>query len=276
VIPRDTLALHREPSEITPVAWGGIHSPDFYYDVQPVLNQHCAKCHNAEKLEGGIDLSPEYTNVFNVAYETLCGKGLVSYVNLYQVSTLVTRPPKYYGSHASRMIQALRSTHKDRVSLPPEDFCRIVTWIDCNAPYYGTYTYSHVNTTGGRGIFDAHRGALDDIYKRRCQSCHGSAVDTFMFRVALPEIEKSRSLLAPLAKAAGGYQNCRVKDNDASPPVFADTSDPDYQLLLGILAKIRSEAETLPRADMHEDRPPPTDPECRYVYRPGVAREAPK
>jgi hypothetical protein len=276
VIPRDTLALHREPSEITPPTCGGVHAPDFHYDVQPVLTQHCAKCHNGAKLEGGIDLSPEYTNVFNVAYETLCSKSLVSYVNLYQVSTLVTRPPKYYGSHASRMIKALRSTHKDRVELPPEDFRRIVTWIDCNAPYYGTYTYSHINTTGGRGIFDAHRGPLDDIYKRRCQSCHGSASDKVLCRVALPEIEKSRSLLAPLAKAAGGYQTCRAKGNDAAPPVFADTSDPDYRSLLGILAKIRSESETLPRADMRKDRPPPTDPECRYVYRPGVAREAPR
>ena len=97
-----------------------------------------------------------------------------------------------------------------------------------------------------------------------------------MCRVALPEIENSRSLLAPLAKAAGGYQNCQAQGNNASPPVFADTSDPDYQSLLGVLAKIRSEAESLPRADMRDDRPPPTDPECRYVYRPGVVREAPQ
>jgi len=276
VISRNTLAVHREPSEITPPACGGVHSPDFFYDVQPVLTRHCAKCHNGAKLEDGIDLSPEYTNVFNVAYETLCSKKLVSYVNIYQVSTLVTRPPKYYGSHASRMIQALRSTHKDRVNLPPEDFRRIVTWIDCNASYYGTYTYSHINTTGGRGIFDAHRGPLNDIYKRRCQSCHGSASEGIVCRVALPEIEKTRSLLAPLAKAAGGYQNCQAKGNAASPPVFADTSDPDYRSLFGILAKIRSEAEALPRADMRHDRPPPTDPECRYVYRPGVVREAPR
>jgi len=33
-----------------------------------------------------------------------------------------------------------------------------------------------------------------------------------------------------------------AKGNNASPPVFAGTSDPDYQSLLGILATIRSEA----------------------------------
>jgi hypothetical protein len=161
------------------------------------------------------------------------------------------------------------------VELAPDEFRRIVTWIDCNAPYYGTYTYARPNTTGGRGIFDAHRGSLDEIYKRRCESCHAGASDTVMYRVSLPEFEKSRSLLAPLAKAAGGDENCKGKEEE-SPAVFADKSDPDYRALAGILAKIRSEAEADPRADMRDDRPPLTDSKCRYVYRPGVIRDAPR
>ena len=277
VIPRDALALHREPSEITPPPHGGVHAPDFYHDVQPVLTKHCVKCHAGPKLEGGLDLSPEFTNVFNVAYENLCSKELVNYANIYQVSTLVTRPPKYYGSHASRVIEALKSPAMDCVDLAPEELRRLVTWIDCNAPYYGTYTYARPDTTGGRGIFDAHRGSMDDIYKRRCESCHADASDTVMCRIALPDIDKSRSLLAPLAKAAGGDESCKAKDNeDKSSAVFADKSDPDYQALTSVLGKIRSEAETAPRADMRDDRPPLTDPECRYVYRPGVIRDAPR
>ena len=275
--PRDSLAVHRAPSEITPPLHGGVHSPDFYHDVQPVLTKHCVKCHSGPKLKGGIDLSPEFTNVFNVAYETLCGKELVNYVNIYQVSTLVTRPPKYFGSHASKMTKALLSTHKDRVELSSEEFRRIVTWIDCNASYYGTYTYARPNTTGGRGIFDAHKAPLDDIHKRRCQSCHAGTPDSVMYRIALPEIDKTRSLLAPLANAAGGDHSCKAKDkDDESVAVFAGKNDPDYKALAGVLAKIKAEAETTPRADMQNHRPPPTDPGCRYVYRPGVIRDAPK
>ena len=30
--------------------------PDFVNDVQPVLNKHCVGCHNADDLEGGLDL----------------------------------------------------------------------------------------------------------------------------------------------------------------------------------------------------------------------------
>ena len=276
-VSHDVLAVHREPSEITPPPHGGVHGPDFYHDVQPVLTKHCIKCHSGPEPKGGHDLSPEFTNVFNVAYETLCSKGLVSYADIYQVSTLVTRPPKYYGSHASKLVEALRSTHTDRVDLAPEEFRRIVTWIDCNAPYYGTYTYARPNTTGGRGIFDAHRGPLDDIYQRRCQSCHADSSGRALYRIRLPEIEQSRPLLAPLAKAAGGDETCKAKGaGDASAPVFADTNDPDYQALAGALAEIRAEAETAPRADMRDQRPPLTDPGGRYVYRPGVVREAPK
>jgi hypothetical protein len=40
------------------------------------------------------------------------------------------------------VVQTLLTTHKKegRVDLPPDDFRRLVTWIDCNCPYYGTYT----------------------------------------------------------------------------------------------------------------------------------------
>ena len=263
----DVAALRREPSDITPPPYGGVHGPDFYYDAQPVLNRHCVKCHSGPKPKGGVDLSPDYTAIFNVAYETLVRKGLVSFVNIYQVSTLLTRPPKYYGSHASKAIQVLRTTHKDRVSIPPEDWRRLVTWIDCNAPYYGTYVYTRPNTTGGRDIFAKHKATLDGVHKSRCASCHAGNAESTVFRMRLPATE-SRALMAPLAKAAGGDALCRGK----ADAVFADKTDPDYQKLLAVYADIAAD----PRVDMRRERPPLTDPGCRYVYRPGVVREAPR
>ncbi|MFC1806078.1 hypothetical protein ACFL09_03765, partial [Planctomycetota bacterium] len=80
----DALALRREPSDITPPPSGGVHAPDFYYDAQPVLNKHCIKCHSGPAPKGGVDLSPDFTNLFNVAYETLVRRGLTSYANIYQ------------------------------------------------------------------------------------------------------------------------------------------------------------------------------------------------
>jgi len=259
----NAMALRRPPSEITPPPDAGVHAPDFYYDVQPVLDKHCVKCHGGAEPKGGIDLSPDYTNLFNVAYDTLTGKGLVKYVSDYTCESLPTRGPKYYGSHASKVVQAILTSHRDeqRVDMPLEDFRRLVTWIDCNCPYYGTYTFTRPGTIGGRELFARQKGALDDVYKRRCQSCHEGGPEALLYRIRLPEVEKSRALVAPLAAAAGGQESCK-------PAVFADQSDPDFQKLAGIFKQLQSEAEGNPRADMLGRRPPLLDPECRYVYRP--------
>ena len=43
--------------------------------VQPVLDKHCAECHNATRTAGGVDLSPDRTDFFNVSYEVLARQG---------------------------------------------------------------------------------------------------------------------------------------------------------------------------------------------------------
>ncbi len=265
----DAAAFHRGPSDIAPPPHGGVHGPDFYNDVQPVLNKHCIKCHGGPKPKGEVDLSPDFTNLFNVAYETLTNKKLVKYVSDYTCESLPTRGPKYYGSYASKVIEVLLTTHKeeDRVNIPPEDFRRLVTWIDCNCPYYGTYTFNQPGTIGGRELFFHHRKELNEIYGRRCQSCHGpppsgsSVNPSVLYRIRLPEVEKTRALLAPLGRSAGGDESC-------SKPIFADRNDPDFKKLTDILAKIKAQAQSNPRADMFDQRPPLLDPKCRYIYRP--------
>ena len=47
-------------------------------------------------------------------------------------------PPYTYGSHRSKLISVLRAGHYD-VKLSREEFIRLVTWVDANAPYYGSY-----------------------------------------------------------------------------------------------------------------------------------------
>ena len=255
-------ALARSPSPITPSPEAGVHAPDFFYDVQPVLDKHCTKCHGGAKPKGDVDLSPDYTDLFNVAYETLTGKQLVKYVSDYTCDSLATRGPKFYGSHASRAIEVILTSHRDkgRVDMPGEEFRRLATWIDCNCPYYGTYTFTRPGTVGGRSLFTPHRAALDDVYKRRCQSCHSEA-ESIIYRARLPEVEKSRALLAPLSKEAGGEASCRTA-------VFADRNDPDFIKLGEIFGKLAVQYRTNPRVDMCKGRPPLLDPECRYVYRP--------
>lgn len=48
-------------------------------------------------------------------------------------------PPRVWGSRCSRLVDVLRAEHYG-VVLSREEFDRIATWIDLNAPYYGVYT----------------------------------------------------------------------------------------------------------------------------------------
>ena len=62
--------------------------------------------------------------------------------------------------------------------------------------------------------------------------------------------DKSVMLLAPLAKAAGGYGSC-------GKGVFRNTKDPDYAIILKSIADAKTELQRLTRFNMPNFRPPP-------------------
>ena len=64
--------------------------------------------------------------------------------------------------------------------------------------------------------------------------------------------EESFLLLAPLDRQSGGYNICRA---DAGDPVFGDTDDSDYQILLAALVQAKRELERIRRFDMPGFRP---------------------
>lgn len=254
------LASRREPSTIEPPP-DGVHAPDFAYDVQPVLDRHCQRCHSGADPAGKLDLSDTRTNLFNVAYENLVTRGYVAYVDANSSATLPLRPAKYYGSHASKLVQTLLTTHRERVRLSKADFERLVTWVDCNAPYYGTYVYGRKGTLGGRELLTgAVRAALQPVYDRRCASCHGGDVAA-VTRVDFRRVDRSPMLLAPLARDAGGTERC-------GQAVFPRDDDPDALAWAEGMRILASEVASNPREDMLPERPPISDPLCRYVYRP--------
>jgi hypothetical protein len=76
---------------------------------------------------------------FSRCFENLIGSGLVSYRDCrYGASHFLAVPPLTHGSHRSKLVDQIR---KDpcRANLTREEFIKIVTWIDANVPYYGTY-----------------------------------------------------------------------------------------------------------------------------------------
>ena len=154
-VSRSVLALQHAPLQPGPqpgeLAPRPIHYPT---DVQPVLDRHCVRCHGAKDPDGKLDLTGTLTSHFSRSYENLIRRGYVNFIQEWTGPRL-EHPPEYftvggsmahapavppytYGSHQSRLIKLLRRGHED-VKLPREDMIKLVTWIDANVPFYGSY-----------------------------------------------------------------------------------------------------------------------------------------
>ena len=145
------LAMQREVSIPDPGPWG--NRPFSYSEaIQPILDAKCVSCHNAEKTEGGCDLTGrvigEEGSRFPVSYAALTG------VNGYQVNgeavspelvprfparntIQMTEPGGKIGAIGSGLMKLLRGGHEE-VELSDEELRAFAAWIDLNAIYIGT------------------------------------------------------------------------------------------------------------------------------------------
>ncbi len=267
-------ALREPPQPLEPPEWGRAGF-SYRHIVQPVLDRNCAACHNAYSPSGGVDLSDDLTDFFNVSYETLARKGTpaedwrrggcnqesvrnpyTSWISTYNgsESNILEIAPNAWGSPASRLADLVMERHPDaggnpRIDLTEAEKRRIFAWIDLNVPYYGTSDSNHRDRPGCRQMWpeDFNR-VFSEIAMRRCASCHepdGQGVPTvprqWYLRIQRPE--RNTFLLAPLARAAGGTEKC-------GQAVFQSVDDPDFRRLLATFRPIQELLARRPRLDM--------------------------
>jgi len=143
-VSRQTAALDRAPAILSAQPGEAAPRPLYYpSDVQPILDRHCAGCHNGKDPEARPDLRGELTTLFNRSYEGLMRGKWVNTIQEwnggdYAMMHAEAVLPYTYGSHRSRLVKLLKDGHYD-ASLSQEEWIRLVTWIDCGAPYYGSY-----------------------------------------------------------------------------------------------------------------------------------------
>ncbi len=277
--PKGILARSGRPQDLRAPDWGvkGFSYPEV---VQPVLDKHCVACHNAYEQKGGVDLSGDRTDFFNVSYDILARKGTLGerapYVHNARLDSgeegrspytswiwtingternILQIRPKEWGSPASKLADLVMTGHPDaegkpRVALTPAERRRIYLWIDLNVPYYGTSASNHRDRAGCRHMLPPElQPVLDDVAARRCAGCHASGVPrTFYTRMLEPE--RNSFLLAPLARSAGGTEAC-------GRPVFPSRDDPDYRRILDAFRPIQELLKARPRADMEGFVEPP-------------------
>jgi formylglycine-generating enzyme required for sulfatase activity len=143
----------RPPRDLQP--W---HGPprgfSFAREVQPVLDRHCVRCHNPAGPErAGRDL-PDFRGTERVKDfrlvtpgkgDRLGGRWTVGYANLHRYvrhpgieSDYHTLAPLEFHASTTELVQLLTKGHYD-ARLDAEDWDRLVTWLDLNAPFHGTW-----------------------------------------------------------------------------------------------------------------------------------------
>ncbi|MFC1636192.1 hypothetical protein ACFL5Z_15280, partial [Planctomycetota bacterium] len=217
------LALKRPPSKLE----GWLGEPrlfNYASEVQPVFDRHCIACHDYGKEAGKkLILAGDRTNTFNTSYNELWRK---KYIMAIGAGPSDIQHPYSWGSHSSKLIEVLRGGHND-VQLNEEEFDRIVTWIDLNAPYYPRYDCAYPANLTGRCPLD--NGQLKRLSELTGVSFTKLAVHN---KNEGPQVSFERPHLSP----------CLNK--------FENTADPHYIEALGIIEAGRQMLAQHPRADM--------------------------
>jgi len=134
------MAVEHPPQTLAPQPGdAGPRMIHYAADVQPVLDKHCVGCHSGKTPKGRLDLTGVPTASWNRSYENIFGRGLVSFRDCrYGRAGFRPEAPLSFGSHLSTLADRIRNA-PCKANITQTEFVRIVTWIDANVPYYGTY-----------------------------------------------------------------------------------------------------------------------------------------
>jgi mono/diheme cytochrome c family protein len=285
-----TLAMHRAPSRITPLP-GIPEVIDYTRNIQPIWNRHCIGCHSPDKPSGHMLLTGDAGPMYSHSYVMLTLHRQVADGRNQPKSNYA---PRTLGDVASPLMQKLEPTHHDvKVSAAEKDMVRC--WINSAATWPGTYAALGCGMIGGYAQNNLDRSdekhaavqAMGGIFDRRCGSCHGQKgmqlprslsdegnISFWMPNLGDPRIrfsrhivfnlsrpDKSLLLLAPLAKAAGGWAETALPADPKSakrcPAVFKDTTDPDYVALLAAMQAGKAMLDSMTRFNMSNFTPRP-------------------
>ncbi len=135
------LAMRRPPSQIQPGP-DGSNPLSYPLLVQPVLDKHCVACHGGEKPAGPegqpIVLTGEPDGLYSKSYNILAKRvPFSSWAGLEENGEPLTQPCRF-GARGSQLMNMILKGHHE-VKLDGEEMDRLVTWMDANALFYGTF-----------------------------------------------------------------------------------------------------------------------------------------
>jgi hypothetical protein len=186
------VALLKEAFQPEPPSWGDTILPDYEEHIHPIFAKNCSGCHGAGEPAAGLEFSSRRVDGYYQAYRTLFGLKAqdptpVQELNAFELTfgedynvvadkeslqkmerneypgQLISLSNKFsdnsvtrvreFGSSQSKLIQALLSdSHREKIELSTGEWKDLVTWIDLNAPYWGSFVDKEPVRDGGKPI----------------------------------------------------------------------------------------------------------------------------
>jgi mono/diheme cytochrome c family protein len=221
----------RKPRKPVDESWGSGYL-DYASMIQPILDKRCVSCHGGEKgIAGGVDLSGGWTEYFNISYENLTARREKQYIadliagiccmNGTAEWSCKIFDPYEHGSGKAPLARILsKAPHREINGLTQTERELLLTWMDSNGIYYGTWDY----TKAGPRLkeYAPLRGELVKIMQQNnCVQCHGDdrkQIKRFDDWINLEKPEMSRILRAPLdPKSSGGYGLGLCRERKVAP-----------------------------------------------------------
>jgi len=200
-----TLAGRRAPSVPEAPSWGSANPISFLRDVQPVLDRHCTRCHSGLKPDGNLDLFGGLTGAAHPKAHNTSYDALTKYVpraNFHE-DFKVTQPYQF-GSAQSKLVKLLLEGHED-VKLDRDDWLTLLTWVDMNGLYLGSFISVHDCGRWGYRPQPADMQAIKAIQQRRCNSCHDGTL-------AGPENFAPKATVSATSEHSGNFTARRAVD----------------------------------------------------------------
>jgi hypothetical protein len=144
----ESFAMRLGPQKIKPWRNQSAGGFSFASEVQPVLNNHCVRCHhrdgNEEFPEKPVAFSLEATQTFEPGslrkwsdgYKGLANRKWTNWLSPQSIPSILE--PYHAGAAVSPLIEMLEQGHHD-VQLSAEELDSIATWIDLAIPFCGDY-----------------------------------------------------------------------------------------------------------------------------------------
>ncbi|MCG6191070.1 HzsA-related protein [Maribellus maritimus] len=223
--------------------YGEARSFGFVKEVQPVLDKHCAGCHDFGKKAGEkLILAGDRNPYFNAAYIDMYKQKVINPIG---AGPAEIQPAYSWGAHSSKLIKKIQNGHAG-VHLSEEEMERLVTWIDINAVYYPDFISAYPAYPAGRSpISQEELNRLGELTHIDFDAQGGHA------RPLRAQVTFERPELSPCLENIGNKKSA------------------EYREALAIIMKGKNQLLTTPRLDMEGFVPSETDKKRleKYTYR---------